>query len=62
MEASTPLRTGQHLVAGYRFRSASPARQSYGATGSSDPSPISVPVLMRELGNKSQRGVSEGGA
>ncbi len=27
-----------------------------------DPSPVSVPVLMRELGNKSQRGVSEGGA
>ena len=26
-----------------------------------DPSPVFVPVLMRELGN-SQRGVSEGGA
>ncbi len=26
------------------------------------PSPVSVPVLMRELGNKSLRGVSEGGA
>ncbi len=26
--------------------------------GFPDPSPVSVPVLMRDLGNKSQRGVS----